>query len=77
MANIAVQRIKREFKEVLKSEEVCCHVCLSVLLLSLFISLPSELYVSDASLAVSFLITQLLALANCVRHGGASGFTNG
>lgn len=23
MANIAVQRIKREFKEVLKSEEVC------------------------------------------------------
>lgn len=25
MANIAVQRIKREFKEVLKSEEVWCH----------------------------------------------------
>ena len=24
MANIAVQRIKREFKEVVKSEEVCC-----------------------------------------------------
>lgn len=28
MANIAVQRIKREFKEVLKSEEVGYHVCL-------------------------------------------------
>lgn len=27
MANIAVQRIKREFKEVLKSEEVGRHVC--------------------------------------------------
>lgn len=35
MANIAVQRIKREFKEVLKSEEVChfillCHPALRV-----------------------------------------------
>jgi len=35
MANIAVQRIKREFKEVLKSEEVGCHV------LQLMSQLPS------------------------------------
>lgn len=36
MANIAVQRIKREFKEVLKSEEVCCRVCHSKPDLNLF-----------------------------------------
>jgi len=31
MANIAVQRIKREFKEVLKSEEVCKTLLYSIL----------------------------------------------
>lgn len=32
MANIAVQRIKREFKEVLKSEEVCKTLLYSIFL---------------------------------------------
>lgn len=37
MANIAVQRIKREFKEVLKSEEVGCDVFQWTVLLFLFV----------------------------------------
>lgn len=37
MANIAVQRIKREFKEVLKSEEVC-----KTLLYSIFLPVKSK-----------------------------------
>jgi len=69
MANIAVQRIKREFKEVLKSEEVGCHTPQLMLPLYLCISLTGCMFVSDASLADSSMITELLARANCTKHG--------
>lgn len=66
MANIAVQRIKREFKEVLKSEEVGCHVLpvnVPAFLFPLF-DCEAESEWRVAGSAVSFLIIKLLALAN-------------